>query len=69
MKLQFLSRLNWTPAASGGAYMALPAAALFLSTILIPTYGLVGAAWTTDSVSLASCAMLLIILANTMVFK
>jgi len=50
-------------------YMVVSAAAFFLSMILIPTYGLVGAAWTTGAVSLASCAMLLIILANTMAFK
>ena len=50
-------------------YMVVSAAAFFLSMILIPTYGLVGAAWTTGAVSLTSCAMLLIILANTMVFK
>ena len=50
-------------------YTVLSAAAFFLSMIFIPTYGLVGAAWTSGAVSLASCAMLLIILANTMVFK
>jgi O-antigen/teichoic acid export membrane protein len=50
-------------------YILVSATALYLSTILIPTYGLVGAAWTMGAASLTSCVMLLIILANTMVFK
>jgi O-antigen/teichoic acid export membrane protein len=50
-------------------YTVLSAADFFLPSVLIPTYGLVGAAWTWGAVSLISCAMLLIILATTLVFK